>query len=341
MSDDAKIRFNRKRTPHAARTATTRARFSNWLATFTYGSHGPSSRASSSARPAKPSTAPSGGRAAAGWPKIFTHEVDDDGIPSEVERTRVREALLAGECEFMRDTDMVGFLPLSAAGAWFGSLGECGDESCSCNRLTCPTVRPKFREFVVRQVMGRLGGTPVRYASLAAGLLLTDVEILCGLVEAGAKIESIMLVDSAYIPRRPVYNVERYNLALTELAAFFVPAMCAAFYSTQSLLAWLNSKQHSVEVAPNVLIACDAGASVANGLMKSASELLENGGVCCTLINGGKAGASALAWQRLPREDAAPEDVGLVELARLTFPSSDNTVSVAQLTACCSSVEIM
>ena len=91
------------------------------------------------------------------------------------------------------------------------ALGECADVTCGCNRLKRPKVRQRFRDGVVAaitealsisdasitaaQASGGGGGsskqgaralqTPVRYVTLGSGLLLTDFEILCGLVDQG------------------------------------------------------------------------------------------------------------------------------------------------------------
>ena len=108
------------------------------------------------------------------------------------------------------------------------ALGECADDMCSCNRLKRPKVRQSFRDGVVAAVTEALSSTeasaarssssssgvgsggdsggqsassirkPVRYVTLGSGLLLTDFEILCGLVDQGLRIGSVVAVDTEY-----------------------------------------------------------------------------------------------------------------------------------------------
>ena len=69
-------------------------------------------------------------------------------------------------------------------------FGECADSSCGCYRLREPRVRGRFRNAIVARTNRQLGGgAPVRYVSIGSGALLTDVEILSGLVESGHRIE--------------------------------------------------------------------------------------------------------------------------------------------------------
>eukprot|EP00966_Prymnesium_polylepis_P210300 4870048-Prymnesium_polylepis.2 len=86
------------------------------------------------------------------------------------------------------------------------ALGECGDARCTCYRLSVPAVRASFVDLVVGRTLHSIvpttdGPPAVRYVTLGCGALLTDAQILAGLVVAELRIESIVAVDSDYFWR--------------------------------------------------------------------------------------------------------------------------------------------
>lgn len=86
-------------------------------------------------------------------------------------------------------------------------LGECGDSRCGCHRLTSPDVRDSFVDLVIEHTVKALMAsaysasskpTGVRYVTLGCGQLLTDAQILVGLLRAGLTIESVVAVDADF-----------------------------------------------------------------------------------------------------------------------------------------------
>ena len=89
--------------------------------------------------------------------------------------------------------DRVVLSPNGPASQSLGLLSECGEATCACCRAVDHRARPFFRRGVVNWAVA-LGFAPsVRYVSVGAGLLLTDAEIISGLIEGGATIESIQV----------------------------------------------------------------------------------------------------------------------------------------------------
>lgn len=241
-----------------------------------------------------------------------------------------RLALLRGQCEgglYMLHDERVVLTPHSPAGLHLGALAECGEASCACCRATNPHARPSFRKGVVRHWL-QMGHRTVRYISLAAGLLLTDAEILSALVEGGANIESIQLVDCAEL-----YTSSRGRAALHQLSEFFVPAAVTAFTSVDALLREAGRADHGRSA--NLLVACDAGTAVSRALKRTASRMLSDGGLAFTLVNGGEAGVTMRAWRRLPGDAQdvpawpAPQDDELLRLEELDLRVADPAVAAA------------
>jgi hypothetical protein len=123
-------------------------------------------------------------------------------------------------------------------------LGECGDARCSCYRLSRPAARTRFRNMVVSRTaqlvqrsvplweqlplptMAESQDTArVRYVSVGCGGLLTDFEILCGFVERGLSIESIVLCDTAYATGG--YDSSGHMAAFRLLCGFFARSQYA------------------------------------------------------------------------------------------------------------------
>lgn len=177
----------------------------------------------------------------------------------------------------------------STAGAWLGSMAECGEAGCACSRLAFPTVRPRFRSAISQH-------TPreVHYVSLASGQLLADADILAALLDGGAEIRSISLIDAGYART----NNQRDVAALRQLAALAHPARVTAFDS-------VGSYAESCGARANVLVANDPATTMALVFKRLASHALIEGGHAFLLLNGGQMGASVRVWRRVTLPQAA------------------------------------
>ena len=86
---------------------------------------------------------------------------------------------------------------------WVDELRECGDRSCACYRLasgsSSASVREEFVRHIIQRTMTSLRGKPLRYVSIGCGALLTDAQILAGLMARGVQIESVTAVDASYV----------------------------------------------------------------------------------------------------------------------------------------------
>lgn len=120
------------------------------------------------------------------------------------------------------------------------SLFECGDPRCACNRLLRPWARFLFKAQLVAEAFAShtKGGSPpsslqpVHYVSIGSGALLSDIDVLCSLQDAGLAIASATFIDRAYrVPASVGWQ------ALAELAAF----LCAAGGMTRVLPAELHA----------------------------------------------------------------------------------------------------
>ena len=182
-------------------------------------------------------------------------------------------------------------------------FGECADASCGCYRLKEPRVRARFRNLVVARTAAQLeelsptGATAaVRYVSLGSGSLLTDAEILSGLLARGLAIESITLVDPEY--RRTRMEVEQQ--LLREMAALFAPARVLAFDSLADL-------REAVQAAPDVhgrattVVQIDANAISSLDTTRVPSQCLITGGLAFELLNQGARKAGWSCRRRTPR----------------------------------------
>ena len=104
-------------------------------------------------------------------------------------------------------------------------LGECADSSCSCYRPARPRCRAQFRDLARDLCCERLGSAPgaldrggvLRYASIGAGLLLSDAEVLGALIRDGFEVRSACVVDTCYARNK---LAPRTEAALQEFANF-------------------------------------------------------------------------------------------------------------------------
>ena len=243
---------------------------------------------------APPASAPSKPLESA-WPRNFTRPAASGGVPPEALRALIRHDLLRpAPGVFTVRGDAAVLSSSCTAGAWLGALAECSSEGCSCSRHVFPLVRPLFRDTVVRCVLAAAGGARpnVRYVGVGSGLLLADAEILSGLVEAGAQVSSITLVDAGY----GTYK-ERDSMALAQLGSLFSPAPVVAFDSLSRFGEACTSQPDRYGHA-TVLVACDPSTAVAQLIKQVASVALAQGGHAFLLLNGGRLGASTRAWVR-------------------------------------------
>ena len=128
------------------------------------------------------------------WPRAFSKS---EG-PEEYVRARVQKALLQGAPQ-QTFTLRGGEVSLSGGNAALSgllSLSECADTDCGCYRLTKPWVRASMARGIGRlSALSFAKGDSVRYLSIGCGMLLTDLQVLCALQEAGFTIESAAFVD--------------------------------------------------------------------------------------------------------------------------------------------------
>ncbi|KAL1503472.1 hypothetical protein AB1Y20_011956 [Prymnesium parvum] len=162
------------------------------------------------------------------------------------------------------------------------ALGECADSRCGCYRLHRPEVRQRFCKWVVDAALeGLPGQRRVRYVTVGSGLLLTDFEILCGLVERGVQVESVVAIDKCYErllePTDAAADATDEARALRQLAAFFAPAPVHAFGSLAQYKQACAA--HPAEYGrATTYIHCDAGdISTADSKAAAALALVEGG----------------------------------------------------------------
>ena len=120
-------------------------------------------------------------------------------------RASVRECVLSDVQPFVCEDELVWLdaqrfptlLPLA-------SLAECGRSNCACTRSLHPHVRRRFREEVVKRAVAAQaeGHLPADgrlvYVSLGSGLLLGDLDVICGLQLAGFSVLSATFIDTDY-----------------------------------------------------------------------------------------------------------------------------------------------
>jgi hypothetical protein len=189
-----------------------------------------------------------------------------------------------------------------AAMQWVSKLGECADAKCGCYRLWRPDVRRHFRDVVVAltvsQLTASLGAlgeqrSAVHYVTLGSGQLLTDMEVLCGLVDAGLVIESILAVDKNYaaadeLPASddssPPSEADRADAqaALAQVAACFAPVPVSTFGSLERLEQ--ASALEPSRFRATTLVQCDS-ALPQPAVRRIASAILSDGGHLFQLSN--------------------------------------------------------
>jgi len=136
------------------------------------------------------------------------------------------------------------------------SLAECGLTACACTRSLYPTVRKDFREAVVcRALAAREAGTlsadgRLSYTSLGSGRLLGDLDVICGLQEAGFTIETAAFIDIDY------QKNENGRAALAELTNYLAPeGKVTAFGSCDEYAA---ARREGRQPAAHIFVQIDA-----------------------------------------------------------------------------------
>ena len=239
---------------------------------------------------------------------------------SPAELRAARRSLLDGRSGMFQLADSrVSLAPDGPAHLVLSALSECGEMDCACCRARDPRARPFFRRGVVRRFAIHHAGSPLRYCSVGAGLLLSDAEILSGLIEdAGATVESVELVDS-----EDLYDGSAAaHDALRQLAAFVAPASVRAYTSMEALVSRAEEEGRGI----NLLVACDAGTDVSRAFKRTASAVLCDGGLALTLMNGGDRGVTMRGWRRLP--GATPS---VAEAPPWPAPQVDETLRLEEM----------
>lgn len=223
----------------------------------------------------------------------------------------------------LRDSDGEVGMSSDALGPLFNCvchLKECGDATCSCNRLNGNT-RSRFRKLVVRRTcnaLARKGCTSIRYVTLGSGGLLTDFEILCALQQQGAVIESIVAADTVYEPGGE--DFDEYLSALRQIAEFFGPARVLAFPSAQAFCAACLKEPHRYGGA-SALVWCDAADVEPATARESAEVALSFGGNAFALHNEGSRRAAKMHVFFRKRPPLAERLVHMLALMRRTRSS--------------------
>jgi hypothetical protein len=137
-------------------------------------------------------------------------------------RDLARECILREQQAFLNEEGLVWLdCEKHSSLAPFASLAECGRTGCACTRTLYPSVRKRFREEIVRRASEarESGAFPaeaqISYVSFGSGLLLGDLDVICGLQEAGFSIESASFVDTDYR--------ENGQEALAEMTDYLAP----------------------------------------------------------------------------------------------------------------------
>ena len=187
-----------------------------------------------------------------------------------------------------------------------GQLGECADSSCSCYRPARPRCRAQFRDLARDLCCERLGSAPgaldrggvLRYASIGAGLLLSDAEVLGALIRDGFELRSACVVDTCYARNK---LAPRTEAALREFANF-VGAPVHVFSSMGAL-------REAALLWPGAFGRCTFFANIDaavpdKDLVRCRDAVLSPGGVAAQLNNHGSSGrSSANAWVRETSDD--------------------------------------
>ena len=154
-------------------------------------------------------------------------------------------------------------------------------------------MRARFRDLCRDAAADRLaaGGAATRYASVGAGYLLSDAEVLGALRRDGFSVASVCVVDPVYGKLDDELDV---SAALSQLAAF-VDAPVHAFASTKALRA-------AAALWPGAFARCALFANIDaalndTDLRRTRDVVLAPGGVAVQLSNCGKTSESK-AWLR-------------------------------------------
>lgn len=255
-----------------------------------------SAPATTHATPAKPHPLPN--------QPVFDSQAEPLGAPpSEETRRAVRHQLLSAAAEYEERGGLVR--PALALPQWTEPFGECPDHNCGCNRMREPRVRRRFRNLVVartvRQLAAQTGvASSVRYVTVGCGNLLSDVEILSGLVERGVRIDYIALVDSGY--RSLGTSLQLFR----SVATFFHPARVLAFDCLGDLRQAAR-KEPEVHARATTVCQIDAnsvGTTDAKGL--AARLLVPGQGQFFVLSNDGRQQAGRECWRRT--SDPGPDE---------------------------------
>jgi len=182
------------------------------------------------------------------------------------------------------------------------ALGECGDRSCGCSRTNRPWVRPAFyTEISERCKNSEMRGAPIRYLSVGSGALLSDLSVVCTLMDAGITVESITVVDSEYA-------TGMHDAALAQLAAFVAPAPIVAFSSTAALAeACLNGSHLRATVFAHI----DASHVARRESRSLAVAALAAGGFAFRLNNKGAVTDATMDCWRRRSDDGATLELAL------------------------------
>ena len=128
------------------------------------------------------------------------------------------------------------------------SLAECGRTGCACTRVLHPGVRKRFREEVVRRASAarQVGSLPasghISYVSFGSGLLLGDLDVICGLQQAGFTIVAAAFIDIDYR--------ENGHAALAELDEYLAPEGRAVHFTSAAeyVVARLEGRQPAAHI---------------------------------------------------------------------------------------------
>lgn len=167
-------------------------------------------------------------------------------------------------------------------------------------------MRSRFRNLVVARTAEQLLpprrraglGPAVRYLSVGSGGMLTDFEILCGLVERGLEIESITVADTVY---------RKGNRTVKAVAAFFAPARVTAFAGMSELRAAVKASPELYGRA-TTFMHVDANHIPRASVRAFASEALVDGGLQFELSNDGARRFGFGCWERRAEPGAAGAD---------------------------------
>lgn len=255
------------------------------------------------------------------WPLIFaSHEADRREWCSEAVRMAVRAAMRHAAASTFEDAGFHVRINHEQSGLpkRFQTFGECGDLSCTCNRLTYPWVRRKFKSHVLAHLAGHRADT-LHIASLGSGCLLADLEIICALLDAGYSIASATFVDTAYATPHSVQWE-----ALSCMATFLGEnARVAAYDST---VKYSLARLLSIEPPASLCLQIDVSAIRAEEFQAVAAVALAPEGVCLRLDNPpAPASATVCAWR-------LAEPVGYVSNGS-RVPLANDVASEVQTTA--------